>query len=403
MPDDDSTPPGAAPAEPPAGPAGPGATAPARAVPLLVGLAAAVVVVAGLRAFSATIGPAFLALVLVLVVHPVEPWLRRRGAHGWLSTLVVVVALYALVLGMAAALAWSLVRLAMLLPQYTSRYYELQGQVLGLLGDLGVGQSQVTRAVAGIDPSRFVGWAQTVLEQFLAVATAFSFLLFLLFFLALDAAVFPKLLAQSSWWHPRMVAALTAFAAGTRRYLLVATAFGLVVAAIDVGVLYWLAVPLPLVWGLLAFVTNYVPNIGFFIGLVPPALLALLDSGPRDALLVVALYTVVNVTVQGLLQPKIVGSAVGLSATLTFLSVIFWGWALGVLGAILAVPLSLLVRAVLVDADPSARWLLPLVSGNPRGVRRRGVRLGRTGAVGATVAPPPGSGHPPPPPQEHRE
>ncbi|WP_337061322.1 AI-2E family transporter [Kineococcus sp. G2] len=397
MPTDDTAP-------PPAEPAARDATAPPRAVPLLVGLAAAVVVVAGLRSFSATIGPAVLALVLVLVVHPVEPWLRRRGVYGWVSTLVVLVVLYALVLGMAAALGWSVVRLALLLPRYTNRYYELQGQALDLLNRLGVGQSQITQVVASIDPSRFVGWAQSVLEQLVAAATAFTFLLFLLFFLALDAAVFPKLLAQASWWRPRMVGALTAFAAGTRRYLLVATVFGVVVAVIDIGILYWLAVPLPLVWGLLAFLTNYIANVGFFLGLVPPALLALLDSGPRDALLVVVLYTVVNVTIQGLLQPKIVGNAVGLSATLTFLSVIFWGWALGSLGAILAVPLSLLVRTVLVDADPSARWLLPLVSGNPRGVRRQGVRLGRTGAVGATVAPPPGSETPPPPPPpEDRE
>ncbi|MCI2237180.1 AI-2E family transporter [Paenibacillus sp. TRM 82003] len=394
MPTDDT----AAPGEASAGPLVHDATAPTRAVPLLVGLAAAVVVVAGVRSFSATIGPAVLALVLVLVVHPVEPWLRRRGVYGWVSTLVVLVVLYTVVFGLAAALGWSLVRLAMLLPQYTSRYYELQGQVLELLDRLGVGQSQITQAVASIDPSRFVGLAQTVLEQFVAALTAFSFLLFLLFFLALDAAVFPKLLAQASWWHPRLVGALTAFAAGTRRYLLVATAFGVVVAVIDIGILYWLAVPLPLVWGLLAFLTNYIANIGFFLGLVPPALVALLDSGPRDALLVVVLYTVVNVTIQGLLQPKIVGNAVGLSATLTFLSVIFWGWALGSLGALLAVPLSLLVRTVLVDADPSARWLLPLVSGNPRGVRRQGVRLGRTGAIGATVAPPAGSEAPPPPP-----
>ncbi|WP_432504793.1 AI-2E family transporter [Kineococcus arenarius] len=400
MPTDDAPPPGAVPTGPPA----PSAVVPTRAVLLLVGLAAGVVVVAGLRAFSSTIGPAVLALVLVLVVHPVEPWLRRRGVYGWVSTLVVLVVLYATVLGMAAALGWSLVRLGMLLPQYTDRYYELQGQVLDLLDRLGVGQSQITSAVAGIDPSRLVGLAQVVLQQFAAGLTAFTFLLFLLFFLALDAAVFPKLLAQASWWHPRLVGALTAFAAGTRRYVLVATVFGVVVAAIDVGILYWLAVPLPLVWGLLAFLTNYIANIGFFLGLVPPALLALLANGPRDALLVVVLYTVVNVTIQGLLQPKIVGGAVGLSATLTFVSVIFWGWVLGALGALLAVPLSLLVRTVLVDADPSARWLLPLVSGNPRGVRRQGVRLGRTGAVGATVAPPPGSeGPPPPPPAEPRE
>ncbi|WP_432488580.1 AI-2E family transporter [Kineococcus sp. SYSU DK018] len=388
-------------AAPPAAPddlRAPGGARNLHVVQLLLGLAGAVVVVAGLRAFSSTIGPAFLALVLVLVVHPLHPWLCRHRVPGWASTVAVVVVLYALVLGLAAAVAWSLVQLAMLLPQYTGRYFELQGQAMDLLARVGVSPAQVSQALASVDPSRLFGLAQTVLAQLSSGLTAFAFLLLLLFFLALDAAVFPKLLAQASWRHRDLVSALSAFAFGTRRFLLVTTVFGAVVAAIDVGILYWLAVPLPLVWGLLAFLTNYIANIGFVLGLVPPALLALLANGPASALLVVVSYTVVNVVIQGLLQPKIVGNAVGLSATLTFLSVIFWGWALGSLGALLAVPLSLLIRAVLVDADPSARWLLPIISGNPRGVRRRGARLGRTGAAGATVAPPPEPEGPPPPP-----
>jgi len=375
--DEDVPPAGARPAPEPTPPS----------VLLLAGLAAAVVVVAGLKALSSTVGPAFLALVLVIVVHPLQAWLQRRRLPGWVGTVAVLVLLYALVLGAGAALAWSVAQLAFLLPGYAPRFTQLEGQAMDLLARVGIDQAQVTQALDSVDTSRVLGVAQSAVTQLGSGLSTFGFVLFLLFFLALDATAFPTLLAQATWKHPDAVAALRGFAAGTRRFLLVSTVFGAVVAALDVAALSWLAVPLPLLWGLWSFLTNYVANVGFFLGLAPPALLALLANGPGSALTVVVVYTVLNVVIQGLVQPSVVGGAVGLSTSLTFLSVVFWGFVLGAIGALLAVPLSLLARAVLVDADRSAHWLLPLVAGNPRGVRLRGARTGRLRGRGATVAP----------------
>ena len=112
-----------------------------------------------------------------------------------------------------------------------------------------------------------------------------------------------------------------------------------------------------LLWALLAFVTNYIPNIGFIIGLVPPALLALITGGVGEMIAVIAVYCVLNFIIQSVIQPKFVGDAVGLTTTMSFLSLIIWTFVLGPLGAILAIPISLLVKAVLIDSDPDARWL----------------------------------------------
>jgi predicted PurR-regulated permease PerM len=121
------------------------------------------------------------------------------------------------------------------------------------------------------------------------------------------------------------------------------------------------------VWAVLAFVTNFIPNIGFVIGVIPPALIALLDSGLDLMVAVIVVYSVINFVIQSLIQPRVVGDTVGLSAMLTFLSLVFWTWVVGPLGALLAVPLTLLVRAVLVEADPRTRWALPLIAGTPEG------------------------------------
>ena len=127
----------------------------------------------------------------------------------------------------------------------------------------------------------------------------------------------------------------------------------MIVAVIDTIALAFLGIPVPLLWGLLAFITNYIPNIGFVIGLIPPALLGLLEGGlgaddRRDRV-----YCVINLVIQSVIQPKFVGDAVGLSTTLTFLSLVFWAWVLGPLGALLAIPLTLLAKALLVDVDPT--------------------------------------------------
>jgi predicted PurR-regulated permease PerM len=115
----------------------------------------------------------------------------------------------------------------------------------------------------------------------------------------------------------------------------------------------------------LAFVTNFIPNIGFVIGVIPPALIGLLEGGPDLMIAVIVLYSLINMVIQSIIQPRYVGETVGLSTTLTFVSLIFWAWILGPLGALLAVPMTLFFRAILVEADPGAAWMRPLISGDP--------------------------------------
>ena len=115
-------------------------------------------------------------------------------------------------------------------------------------------------------------------------------------------------------------------------------------------------------WGLLAFITNYIPNVGFILGLVPPTIVALLDHDAKTAIAVVVIYCVLNIIIQSVIQPRVVGSSVGLSPTLSFLSLIVWAAILGGIGAFLAVPATLFVKALFIDVDPERRWVIPLIS-----------------------------------------
>ncbi|GIE91229.1 AI-2E family transporter [Actinoplanes regularis] len=333
-----------------------------RGVLVLLGFACLVIVVAGLRWVADLIGPVFLGLMLVVTVSPMTTWLRRRGTPAWLAAVATVVVVYLILAALGGALAVSVSRLIDLMPQYQAQFAALREDLVSGLGTLGVDSEQLRSAVAGATPSSVVHVVQSLFGGLAAVLSNTLFLVAVLLFMCLDSVDFPARLAAVVGERPQVVGALRSFAHGTRRYLVVCTVFGLIVAVFDTLLLWALGVPLPVLWGLLSFITNYIPNIGFVIGVIPPALLGLLQGGPELMLTVIALYCLVNFVIQSVIQPKVVGDAVGLSATVSFLALIFWAWVLGALGALLAIPLTLLAKGLLVDVDPNSRWVNALLS-----------------------------------------
>ncbi len=334
-----------------------------RALAVLVGLAALTITLAGIRSVGGIIGPAFLAVVLIITVYPLRSWLVERRVPSWAASLVLLLSVYLLLVLVTLALVISVGRLAVLVQDYIPQINGYVDDVTGWLRGRGVGSDQVDAIRDAVDVGSLVGIATDLLSGILGVLSDLGFVATLLLFLAFDASPTMKRIGELGDRRPDFVDALASFARGTRSYMAVSAGFGFIVAVIDVGALLIIGVPGAFVWGVLAFVTNFIPNVGFVIGVVPPALIALLDGGVGMMVVVVVVFTVINFVVQSVIQPRIVGDAVGLSATLTFLSLVFWGWAIGALGALLAVPLSLLLKALLVEADPEARWALPLISG----------------------------------------
>lgn len=338
---------------------------PARGLVVLVGLAATFVVVLGLKAASSLVGPAFLALVLTIAMHPIRRGLRRAHVPAWVATVLCILAVYAVLVSLSFSLVAATARFATLLPAYQSEFNALVAYTGDALAAFGVEQAQVRNVLDAFDVGKLTGVVTELLTGVLGVVSNLVFILTLVLFMTVDASTFPAHLSSTGPSRGRLVQALADFAVGTRSYLMVSTVFGFVVAVIDAAALALLGIPVPLLWGLLSFITNYIPNVGFVIGLVPPAVLALLEGGPGLCLAVVVVYALANLIIQTVIQPRFVGDAVGLSTTLTFLSLVFWAWVLGALGALLAIPLTLMAKALLIDVDPRTRWLVPLISNRP--------------------------------------
>jgi AI-2 transport protein TqsA len=337
-----------------------------RALPLwltvVLGVAGTAGALWGIHAAAPLLGPVVLAFVLTVVAHPLVGALTRRGVRRGYAVAVTVLLVDGGLIAFAAALVVSIGRLATVLPQYADEWQQLLDGLRATLAGAGIGPEQVQDMVRSLDLGAVLAAVGALLGRVALATGALVLVLATVLFMAADATGLPdRLAAVPGTW--RLHAALGDFARNTRRYLVVTTVFGFAVAVVDTVALVVLGIPLALLWGLLSFLTNYVPNIGFFLGLAPPTLLALLIGGPRLAILVVAVYTLANFVLQSVIQPIVVGDAVGMSVTLTFLSVIVWTVVLGPLGAVLAIPLTLFAYAVLVGQDPERRWARVLLAG----------------------------------------
>jgi AI-2 transport protein TqsA len=342
-------------------------------------VAGLIVIGAGLQAIANIIAPVFLVITLVITVAPLRGFLVQRRWPSWLASAVSLVAIYALLALILGSVVFAIARLIDKLPEYASAFNEIFAYLMAVADRLGYGREQLAQLASSVQLSSLAGPARALLSGIGGGLSLLVLIVTIVIFLAFEAGSMSERLAVIRQTRPHIADGLRNFAARVRKYWIVTTVFGFIVAVLDVIALFIIGVPLYLTWGVLAFVTNYIPNIGFILGVLPPALIALLDGGVGSAIAVLVVYTVINVVVQTIIQPRFTGDAVGISATVAFASLIFWAYLLGTLGALLAIPATLFVKSVLLDNSVPASWVNALVSSSPRQEQPTAVR--RTGRV----------------------
>lgn len=237
----------------------------------------------GIKSVASLVGPLFLALMLTVAVAPIPSWLRRKGWPTWASFLVTLALVYGILIGLFASLVFSVARLATILPTYSAKFNDLVGDFKSFLTSHGVSEDKVHAILSNVDSSKVISVVTDLLSSTLSITSALILILALLLFMAADAVGYDDRMETLRRTRPDIAAAFSSFSRGTRSYLWVSTVFGLIVAVLDTGALALMSVPLPVLWGLLSFITNYIPNIGFVIGVIPPALLIDIDPATRWA------------------------------------------------------------------------------------------------------------------------
>jgi predicted PurR-regulated permease PerM len=326
---------------------------------ILLAFGGAAIAAMGLAGIAGVFAPAFLALVLTICVNPVRSVLERRGVPRGVATGAVVLVVMLLLAAFFGALVLAVAQFATLLPQYVPELQKWAESASQWLMGLGIGQEQINAIFAGFDPSKLAEVVGNILGGATGFISWFVILLTMLVLMVLDAADAPGIAKLIGKRRPLVLSAAQRYTSGVRRYMVVTTALGAAQGLINWIALALLHVPGAPLWGLLSFLCSFIPNIGYFIALVPPLVFGALEGGWPTVIGIILVYGVINAVIQSLIQPRVVGNAVALNQSLTFFSVLFWAVILGPIGAILAIPLTLLVRALLVDSNPASNWVKP--------------------------------------------
>lgn len=329
----------------------------------LLTAASFVVVVAGMKSASSLIVPFLLAIFISIICMPLLLLLRRKGVPGWFSVLVILVGV--LVVGglLVTLMGTSLGDFSKNLPTYQEQLTEKSSVLFGWLKGHGIDISG-DMIKENFNPSAVMKLAANTFSELSAALTNGFMILLIVIFILLEITDFPAKINAAVKDPAKSLSGLEKIGVSVNRYLEIKTIFSLA-TGVCVGIWLWvLGVDYPLLWGVFAFILNYVPNIGSIIAAIPAVLLAIIQFGIGHAVLVVVGYVVVNVVFGNLLEPRFMGRGLGLSTLVVLLSLIFWGWVLGPVGMLLSVPLTMILKIVM-EGREDTRWISILIGGAP--------------------------------------
>jgi AI-2 transport protein TqsA len=322
-------------------------------------LAAFVVVVAGMSAAKAIIVPFLLAAFISVISSPPLFWLKERKVPTGVALLIVMLVILFSLLLIGALVAASVNDFSTKLPLYEARLKEQTDAALAWLArsHVDVGRLELDKIFNVAAVMKLVA---RLLNQLVGMLTNGFLILLTVIFMLLEASSIPTKL-QAIFRKPEAsLKRIKYFVGKVNRYMAIQTVISLATGACVAIFLTIMGVDYPLLWGVLAFLLNYIPNIGSIMAAVPPILLTIIQFGLGRAVGVAIGYVVINMSIGSVISPRLMGRGLGLSTLVVFLSLIFWGWILGPVGMVLSVPLTMTVKIAL-ESSEDTRWLAILL------------------------------------------
>ena len=335
-------------------------------VSLLVGIASLVLIVAGLRAMSGLLSPILLSLFIVLVTSPIMAWLKRRGFPHWLAYIIVL--LLVLVVGAFFVFFFiiSFEQLSDELPNYIDQIEAQLNSLWQWLNERGI-ESDDIQSLKWFQPARIIQLALSLISSLLGILSTIGLTLFIFAYMLASAPSFSRQLRRGLRDNSPLLGQFRDFAHSMSTYLLIKSWLG-AMAAIGQTILMWImGIDFAVLWGVLSFLFNFIPNIGLYIALLPPLLLALLKLGVWQAVIFAVVYILINNFFDMVIAPRYLGKGLDLSVLVTFLAVIIWTWILGPMGAFLALPLTIMVKKLVLETFPQTELIASLLGSGGEG------------------------------------
>ncbi len=335
---------------------------------VLLTLAALVILIAGLREAESVIVPFLLSVFLSMLAIPILAWLRRHRVPQPLAIVLVVLGLIVILVAIGVVVGGSINGFTQALPQYQARMTSLISSIDRQLRSWGL---DVSISAVGdlINPGQVFQLAGGLLSRLAGIVSNFFLVVLTTVFILTEASGFARKIQIALGDRGSGLLNLSGVMTQVHRYLVIKTAISLITGVI-LGTWVWiLGVDFPVLWGLLTFLLNYIPNLGSIMAAVPPVLLALIQPGGglTVSLMVAVGYITVNLAFGNVVEPRVMGHRLGLSTLVVFLSLVFWGWVWGGVGMLLSVPLTMVVK-ILLENSSELRWIAVLLDKSPEPV-----------------------------------
>ena len=319
-----------------------------------------------LRASADMLTALILSWIIVLVASPLLHWLLSKRVPKGLSFALTLIAILAVFVAFVLLMVVAVNRLADSIPAYASAYDDLVASIQTTLASLGIDTNDIQAFFDFVDPVKIVEVASNFLSGLIGTVSSVILVALLVIFLLLDAVNAPAKLLKEIKTGNKYLQRLFTTSHSVREYVYMTTVVGLVTGIVDTIWFLILGVDFAILWGILAFLLSYIPSLGFWLAAIPPTILALLESGPGTAALVFFGIVLINGFAENVVKPKYMGEGLNLSPFMIIFSVIFWAGILGPLGAILGVPMTVMFKELVLEADEQNRWIASLMSSTPK-------------------------------------
>jgi AI-2 transport protein TqsA len=327
----------------------------------LVGAAAVVIILAGMKAGAGLLNQVLLALLLSMCIIPLPSWLIKKGMSRGLAIAISLVVILIGGMGFSALLAQSISEVVDSFPKYQDKLTVLFQDFQDFAASQNLDISALLKKV-NIGPDKLIGWATAIVNILTGFISSSFIIAMLIAFMVIELVTYSDKTKKGKMNEIMAMSWIHNMGGDLRKYVNITALGGVITAVLNYFLLLALGVDFPFLWAVLSFLLNFVPNIGFIISFLPPALLALVDMGLTQALIVFGGFWLINALVENVFRPIFMKETLNISLLTTFLSLLFWGWILGLPGAILGVPLTLIVIKIFKDISNSGEKEKSLLS-----------------------------------------
>lgn len=330
-------------------------------IKVLLVCAALVIILAGVKAASSIVVPFLLSIFIAMASHPIIKWMSKYHIPKGISVLLVILTIVVFGFMLAGLVGQSMNDFSEKMPLYKQ---QLQNEFVWVVTQLQSFNIQINKEqlLSYLDPGMAMNVATNLLSGLSGVLGNFLLILLTVIFMLMEADSVPHKVHIALDDPTMRMNQVDKVLASVKNYLVIKTAVSLGTGVLAGTFLYVLGLDHYFLWGVLAFLLNYVPNIGSAIAAIPAVLLAFIQLGSASAGIVAIGYIFINTVMGNVIEPRYMGKGLGLSTLVVFLSLIFWGWLLGTVGMLLSVPLTMIGKIIL-ESNPDTRWIALLLAG----------------------------------------